>query len=328
MRTLPVSVLIPALNRQRFLRQAVESARAQRPWRPAEIIVVDDGSTDGTAEVARRLGVKLIRHAENRGAAAARNSGVWAASQPWVALLDSDDEWLRHHLATLWPHRHGRVLVSGAALTSGGGAEPDRYAGVPGRRPRTISSPAAIIWPENFIATSGTLVRTDAVREVGGFDDSLGHAEDLDLWIRLLERRPGLALPVVVYRWRTHPDQTSKGSPAPRRVQREIVQRYAARGWCGHGLAQRRLAVAEWDDLRLALSEGRRRAAIRSAAWLAARPARLRGLLGLLAWRWRLRRRSEVERRRALELSGRPLGGAEPGATSSRARPGVAGRVA
>ena len=305
MSTLPVSVVIPALNRQRFLRQAVESARAQRPWRPAEIIVVDDGSTDGTAEVARQLGVKLIRHDENRGAAAARNTGVRAASQPWVALLDSDDEWLRHHLATLWPHRHGRVLVSGAALTSGGGTEPDRYAGVPGRRPRTISSPADIIWPENFIATSGTLVRTDAVREVGGFDDSLGHAEDLDLWIRLLERRPGLALPVVVYRWRTHPDQTSKGSSAPRRVQREIVWRYTPRAWCGHRLAQRRLAVAEWDDLRLALVERRLRAAVRSAAWLIARPERLRGLLGLLAWRWRLRRRSEFEWRTRQSSAGR-----------------------
>lgn len=299
MTALPVSVVIPAFNRERFLRQAVQSVHAQRPWRPAEIIVVDDASTDGTAELAQRLDVRLIRHEENRGAASARNSGFQAASHPWVALLDSDDEWLDHHLATLWQHRHGRVLVSGAALISGDDMRPVRYHGVPGRRPRAIPSPAQILWPENFIATSGTLVRADAVREVGGFDDSLRHAEDLDLWVRLLERRPGLALPVVVYRWRTHADQTSKGSPAPRLVQRQIVQRYARRAWCGERLAQRRLAVAEWDDLRLALAEGRRQAAVRSVAWLVARPARLRGLLGMLAWRWRLRRRSERERRDA-----------------------------
>ena len=191
---LPISVVIPAFNRERLLRQAVDSVRAQRPWRPAEIIVVDDASTDGTAELAEALGVRVVRHEETHGAAGARNSGFRAASQPWVALLDSDDEWLDHHLATVWSHRHGRVLVSGAALASSDDARPERYHGVPGRLPRAIPSPAEILWPENFIATSGTLVRTEAVREVGGFDDSLRHAEDLDLWVRLLERGPGESL--------------------------------------------------------------------------------------------------------------------------------------
>ena len=181
MTVLPISVVIPAFNRERYLRPAVESVRAQRPWRPAEIIVVDDGSTDGTAKLAERLGSRVIRHRENRGAAPARNSGIQAATQPWVALLDSDDEWLDHHLATLWSHREGRDLITGAALACTDGDGPERYHGISGRVPHVISSPAEILWPENFIATSGTLLRTEAVREVGGFDDSLRHGEDLDL---------------------------------------------------------------------------------------------------------------------------------------------------
>lgn len=184
------------------------------------------------------------------------------------------------------------MLVSGAALACGDDLAEARYHGVPGRSPRPLRTPASIVWPENAIATSGTLVRTDAVRAVGGFDTSLDHAEDFDLWIRLLERNPGVALPVVVYRWRTHPGQTSKGSRAPREAQRQIVRSYAGRQWWSNGLEQRRLATAEWDDLRLALADGRRADAAGSAAWLLARPARVGGVLGLLAWRWRLRRRT------------------------------------
>jgi glycosyltransferase involved in cell wall biosynthesis len=289
---LPVSVVIPAFNRARLLPDALDSVERQRPLRPAEVIVVDDGSSDDTAAVAKRRGARVIRHRERCGAAAARNSGFAAVTQPWVALLDSDDEWLPHHLATLWRHRAGRVLVSGAALACGEDATQSRYHGIPGRHPRLLPTPAAIVWPENSIATSGTLVRTDAVRAAGGFDASLPHAEDFDLWIRLLENRPGLAVPVVVYRWRSHPGQTSKGSAAPRRVQREIVRAYAGRPWWNERLEQRRLAAAEWDDLRLALAQGRRTAAARSVVWLLVRPVRVGGVLGLLVWRWRLRRRT------------------------------------
>jgi len=289
---LPVSVVIPAFNREPFLPAALASVERQRPRRPAEVIVVDDGSTDDTAALAERHGARVIRHGRQRGAAEARNTGFAAATQPWVALLDSDDEWLPDHLTTVWPYRSGHVLVSGAALACGDQAAEARYHGVPGRSPRPLRTPASIVWPENAIATSGTLVRTDAVRAVGGFDSSVEPAEDFDLWIRLLETRPGVALPRVVYRWRTHPGQASQGSRAAREVQRRIVRRYAGRPWWSERLEQRRLAAAEWDDLRLAVAQGRSAEAARNAAWLLARPVRVGGVLGLLAWRWRLRRRT------------------------------------
>jgi hypothetical protein len=112
---LPVSVVIPAYNREKLIARALESVQRQHCL-PAEVIVVDDGSTDATSAVAERFGARVVSTGENRGAAGARRMGVDAATQDWVALLDSDDEWLPWMLAALWPQREGHVLVTGGAL--------------------------------------------------------------------------------------------------------------------------------------------------------------------------------------------------------------------
>ena len=103
--SLPVSVVIPAYNRPDMVVRAVRSALGQLPAPPEEIIVVDDCSTDRTAEAAARAGAQVVRHELNLGEGAARNTGIAHAREPWVALLDSDDEWLPDLLATLWPLR-------------------------------------------------------------------------------------------------------------------------------------------------------------------------------------------------------------------------------
>lgn len=97
--SLTISVVIPACNSAAHIGRAIDSVLAQS--RPAEeIIVVDDGSTDGTAEIVRGYGhtVRLIEQA-NAGASAARNTGILAAKSDWIALLDADDEWLANKLA-------------------------------------------------------------------------------------------------------------------------------------------------------------------------------------------------------------------------------------
>jgi glycosyltransferase involved in cell wall biosynthesis len=93
-----ISAVIPAYNREHTLPRAIESALGQtRP--PDEIIVVDDGSTDGTAKVAARFpGAVEGVSQPNRGASEARNEGVRRARSPWIAFLDSDDYWLPDHL--------------------------------------------------------------------------------------------------------------------------------------------------------------------------------------------------------------------------------------
>jgi glycosyltransferase involved in cell wall biosynthesis len=96
----PVSVVIPAYNVARYVAKAIESVRAQT-LAPNEVIVVDDGSSDGTAAAAAHAGASVIRQ-ENRGLAAARNAGIAVATQPWIAFLDADDRWLPGKLAQQW----------------------------------------------------------------------------------------------------------------------------------------------------------------------------------------------------------------------------------
>jgi glycosyltransferase involved in cell wall biosynthesis len=98
---LPISVVIPAYNAEDEIRETLASVLAQtRP--PFEIIVVDDGSSDRTAEVARSSEGVTVVSQTNAGVAAARNRGIGLASQPWIALLDADDHWLPEKLALQW----------------------------------------------------------------------------------------------------------------------------------------------------------------------------------------------------------------------------------
>ncbi len=94
-----VSVVIPVFNRPRRVCRAIDSVLSQS--RPAqEIIVVDDGSSDTTVRSLQKYGgqIEMIRHNTNRGVSAARNSGIKKARGEWIALLDSDDEWMVHKL--------------------------------------------------------------------------------------------------------------------------------------------------------------------------------------------------------------------------------------
>ena len=97
---LPISVVIPAYQAEACVARAVASVRAQTRL-PREIIVVDDGSRDRTADVARSLGATVYSQT-NRGVSAARNTGILRARQPWIALLDADDRWLPDKLAAQW----------------------------------------------------------------------------------------------------------------------------------------------------------------------------------------------------------------------------------
>jgi glycosyltransferase involved in cell wall biosynthesis len=273
-----------------MLARALESVAAQRPARPAEVIVVDDASTDGTAAVAERLGARVLVHDVNRGAAAARNTGVAAASQPWLAMLDSDDEWLPHHLATLWRLREDHALVAGASIAVSDDGRPPRYHGPLTRRPRVLPSPASL-YPENFIPASGVLVSRQAVLTAGGYRTDLRYAEDLDLWIRVIDAGSAVVTPRVVVRYGRHDGQKSQVGTRSRDVQHQIIETYRDRPWWTPRLLERQLAFRGWDALRAALREGDRDAARRELSGLA-KPARLRALAGLLIRRWRSRRRS------------------------------------
>lgn len=288
---LPVSVVIPAYNRADLLPRAVASIRAQTAT-PAEVIVVDDHSVDDTAAVASALGVRVITHERNRGESVARNTAIAAADHPWIALLDSDDEWVPGHLEHVFRLRDSHVLASAAALGSGPEKSHHRLYGVVSRRPVVLRSPADVAFPVNCVPPSSTLLRRDAVLAVGGFDPELPLCADLDMWLRLLEHGTGVASPVVGSIYHVHPGQVSSDGSAMHRAHRDIIERYRDRPWWKGSLLRRYDGIAMWDAFRGAWRAGDRWAAGRALGRIGLHPDRIRGMIAILAWRLRVRVRS------------------------------------
>lgn len=276
-----------------MLEAAVASACSQTPSPPVEVIVVDDGSADETAAVAERLGARVIRHPRNRGLAAARNTGVEAASCDWVALLDSDDEWLPHHLAELWKLREGHAIVADSALRCGADPSMDRIQGPTSSRPKILRSSEQLIHPGNPIPVSAAMVRRDAAIAAGGFAARRGVVEDLDLWLRMLERGTAICSPRVGIVYRLHDEQMSGADS--RTMQLAHLDAGAAhleRTNRPRTPLRRFEGVAAWDNMRAALSAGERRTALHWGMQILRDPQRLRGTAGMLVNRFLLRRRA------------------------------------
>jgi len=277
-KVLDVSVVIPAYNREAIIGRAVLSALNQRPHRAAEVIVVDDGSTDATAEVAERLGARVIRQ-ENKGEGGARNAGVAAATSTWIAFLDSDDEWLPQHLSVLSPHLEDNVLVCSAARCVPSG----QLAGICDAHPRTVTA-ASILWPHSPLVPSATMVRRDVALEVDGFR-ALPTAADLDFFIRVLECGTGVVLPDITTLYFEHDAQISTDMAALRRGRLKVLDDYADRSWFPTDVLGKVHISEEWDDFR----EAQRASDWKRAAAHAGRLMRPRALPALVAlWRFRL----------------------------------------
>ena len=283
LRQLPITVVIPAFNREAFVGRAVASALAQRPVPPVEVLVVDDCSSDATAAAAEAAGARVLRLGRNRGRGGARNAGVDAAAGDWIALLDSDDEWRADHLQALWPQRDRAVLLAASVETSAA----HRVEGNPRRSPRVLESPRDLLWPVNPIPTSTVLVRKRDVLAAGGFSAQLELCEDLDLWIRLLERGKGLVLPHLSATYHEHEGQVSQGRARMQVAELEVLEGYRGRPWYRDSLRHRLLVKSDWDTARAALATGERRLAARHLVRLLT-VRRLFWLTSLWRCRWRM----------------------------------------
>jgi len=203
-----VSVVIPTRNRWSLLASAALPAALRQEEVDHEIIVVDDFSTDETptrlAEFADAR-VRVARHEERRGVAAARNTGIASARGEWVAFLDDDD---------LWSPRKLRIQIDAAQSQRAGFAyggsvwvdERRRFLyGHDAPEPSTLRLQLLrrnVMWS----GCSNVVVRTDLVRRVGGFDETLFQLADWDLWLRLSREAPAACCREVLVGYMSHSD--------------------------------------------------------------------------------------------------------------------------
>jgi len=219
-----ISVVIPAFNREAFLGEAIDSAIVQT-YPNIEIIVVDDGSTDRTPEVAAGYGdrVVLLRQA-NAGASAARNTGIGRARGELIALLDSDDRWLPDKLALQAPlFADSRVGLAHGAIrcfrSANGNALCEYF---PGERLDVHD-----LLGHRGLCTQTLVFRRRIMEEVGGFDPSFKTAEDWEWTIRVAARYQTRGLAQVVAENRIHESQLSGDKDQLFRDARRVIKKHA-----------------------------------------------------------------------------------------------------
>ena len=252
--------------------------------------MVDDHSSDGTAEVAELHGAHVIRHAQNQGAAAARNTGLFATTCDWVAFLDSDDQWLPHHLGHMWELRGEHALVGTSVLACFDDSRRDRFHGAVGRQPVVLRSPDSLI-VYNMFAASATMIKRDIAVALGGFQSRWG-VEDFDLWVRVLEHYSAICSPRVTVLYHAHDQQLSLDYTRMHRGHREVAEAHLQRTGASSTVLERWEGVAAWDVMRAAIAAGDRAVALRHVPGFSRSPQRLFGLMLLLKARFLTRRRS------------------------------------
>jgi glycosyltransferase involved in cell wall biosynthesis len=208
-----VSVIVPTYNRSAMVREAIASVLAQRDV-DFELIVVDDGSTDGTFEMLAHMGHVKVERTERCGPAAARNRGVTVASAPLIAFLDSDDLWAPNKL-----HRQLAFMREFPECKISQTAETwirDGRRVNPGLRHLKRAGDIFIDSLQTcLISPSAVILATDLFHSLGGFDEDLAAAEDYDLWLRILvDHEVGLLDEPLVTRRAGHVDQLSSSIPA------------------------------------------------------------------------------------------------------------------
>jgi glycosyltransferase involved in cell wall biosynthesis len=280
-----ITVVIPTRHRWAFLHESVRSALSQQDT-TLEVIVVQDGSSGAPPTLLEHEGdprVTVHRLSDAVGQAAARNTGIRLARGEWIAFLDDDDLWapwkLRRQIDAA--KAAGATFAYGGAVVVSASLSPLEV--LP---PPPAERLAEEILRRNIIpaGASNVVVKTNAVRALGGFDEQLSHLCDWDLWIRLAITQPGTPCPGVAVAYRQHEGNlviTSQNEisaelryvgakhAAMRRVAGVRLDAKAFREWraAGHARARRRTRTA-WAYLYLA---GRYRS--RTAARVAMRSA-------------------------------------------------------
>jgi glycosyltransferase involved in cell wall biosynthesis len=193
-----VSVIIPAYNAEAFIAETIESVLAQT-LTDIEVLVIDDGSRDGTAAVVQAFPQVRYVHKANGGVSAARNLGAELAKGEFLAFLDSDDIWhpdkLRQQVQALREHPDSDLSRTALAtdpqsLANIKAATASPPAPATGGAPHRLVTDFRSSFLAPYFATSTVMVRRSAFMRAGGFDSKRRIAEDVDFYLRLLAPRP------------------------------------------------------------------------------------------------------------------------------------------
>jgi glycosyltransferase involved in cell wall biosynthesis len=209
-----VTVVIPTFDRAALLPRAIDSVLAQQgvDW---ELIVVDDGSTDGTAAALERYADPRLRvlRLPHGGVSAARNAGAAAGTAPWLAFLDSDDEWLPGKLAAQAAHLRETGLEIGQTeeiwIRRGVRVNPPDHS-------RKVEGDLFGVSLERCMITPSSVMLTRSLFErMGGFRKDFPTCEDYELWLRISSGwQVGLVRRPLLVRYGGHADQLSARYPA------------------------------------------------------------------------------------------------------------------
>ncbi len=201
-----ISVVIPCYNSRRFILHTLSSVFSQKGI-DMEVIVVDNGSSDGTIEeVKRHFPSVALLHQSIPGASAARNMGLFHSQGEYVAFLDADDLWAPEKLKIQLRYLPCDFLYTDAQIFGEGDA-------VGKRRGEIHSCPSGKVLEElllnNFITTSSVLIKRDILIKEGGFDESFYAIEDWELWLRIAKDREITFIPLPLVLYRLHPHSLS-----------------------------------------------------------------------------------------------------------------------
>ncbi|MFT3782553.1 MAG: glycosyltransferase [Nibricoccus sp.] len=216
-----VSICIPAYKAERFIGETLASVKAQTflDW---ELIVVEDGSRDGTESIVREFAssvkqpVIFHRQETNQGLPATRNTAIGRARGDWIALLDADDIWTPPHLeqAIARARETGADLVHTGVMMFDSDSGRDEEMRVP--TPEAMAMfPESLFVGKYIIQPSSVLMKREFCQRVGGFDPACRFVEDRELWLRLVRAGAKIAFDSsVTCRYRQHAVTMTKNAPA------------------------------------------------------------------------------------------------------------------
>lgn len=206
-----VSVVIPAYNDEKYIEETIQSVLLQT-YKNIEIIVVDDGSSDSTAELVRQLGsnIKLLQ-VKNGGPAKARNAGIKTSSGEYIAFLDADDVWFPEKIEyqlDMFKENTGLVYTGRLWIDSSGNPLKDQ--------PVQNNFPSGQIFDAmlsaNYMVTSSVILRRDVIDKIGMFDesDTFLNCQDYQYWLRICSEFEAEGSSKKLIKYRVHDSNRHK----------------------------------------------------------------------------------------------------------------------